>query len=108
MAIPELAIDTASIVLKGVFEVGILSPQNLADQGLIDAGQLADAIQKFSTNDISIFETKRIRFIGNQQLLQFTAQEADDFEPLRDLAAGALRLLNSSQLSVLGINHDVH
>jgi len=108
MATPELVINTASIVLRGVFEVSVLSPQNLADQGLIDANELADATQKFSANNISVLETKRIKFIGNQQLLQFTAQEADDFEPLRDLASGALRLLDSSQLSVLGINHDIH
>jgi hypothetical protein len=108
MAIPELAIDTASVILRGLFDVTVLSPQNLAEQGLIDPGQLADATQKFSTNEISIFETKRIRFVCNQQVLQFTAQQADEFEPLRDLALGALRLLPAPQVSVLGINRDVH
>lgn len=108
MAIPELAINTVSVVIKGLFDVTVLSPKNLAEQGLIDSGQLADAEQKFSNNEISVFETKRIKFVGNRQLLQFTAQQADEFEPLRDLAVGALRLLPEPQIGVLGINHDVH
>jgi hypothetical protein len=40
--------------------------------------------------------------------LQFTAQQADEFEPLRDLVVGVLRLIPEPQLGVLGINHDVH
>jgi hypothetical protein len=108
MAMPELVVDTASVVIRGIFDVKPLSPHDLAEQGLIDSSQLSDATQKFNTDEISIFETKRIRFFGNRELLQFTAQQADEFEPLRDFASGTIRLLNSPQLSVLGINRDVH
>ena len=108
MIVPELVINTATVVVRGSFDVKPLAPQNLADQGLIDSDQLSDATQRFNTDDISIFETKRIKFLGNRELLQFTAQEADEFEPLRDFASGALRILDSPQIGVLGINRDVH
>jgi hypothetical protein len=108
MPMPELAVDTAAIVIKGSFEPSRLSPTELANQGLVTAGQLTDAVQKFSTDDISIFETKRIRFVANREIIELTAQQSDEFEPLRDLAVGILRLFISESVSVLGINRNVH
>jgi hypothetical protein len=45
MAIPELAIDTVTVVIRGHFDVAVLSPKNLVEQGLIDSSELADAEQ---------------------------------------------------------------
>ena len=92
MAMPELAIDTTSIVMKGSFDPSVLSPKNLAEQGLIDSKQISEAIQRFSTSDLSILETQRMRFLANKEAIQLTAQEAAEFESLRDLAVGILRL----------------
>jgi hypothetical protein len=108
MTTPELAIDTASIVIKGSFEPAKLSPQKLVTQGLVAADQLLEADQKFSTDDICILETKRIRFVVDRQTLQLTAQLAEEFETMRDMAVGILRLFDSETVSVMGINRDVH
>jgi hypothetical protein len=108
MAIPELAIDTASIVIKGSFRPSVVSPKELVTQGLIATSQVSDAAQKFSTDDISILETQRIRFLANRETIQITAQQADEFEVLRDLAVGVLRLFASESISVMGINRDAH
>lgn len=108
MAAPELAIDTASIVIKGSFSPSVLSPKELATQGLITNTQLSDATQKFATDEIAILETLRFRFLVNKDIMQLTAQQSDEFEPLRDLAVGILRIFTSEPVSVLGINRDTH
>jgi hypothetical protein len=108
MAMPELAVDTVSIVIRGAFIPSDLWPQQLADQGLVTAQDLSDATQRFSNNDISILETQRIRFLANHERIQLTAQQADEFEPLRDLAVGILRLFTTAAVGAMGINRDVH
>ena len=108
MAIPELAIDTASIVIKGRFDPSKLSPDELALQGLLTSSDMAQATQKFFGGNISIFETKAIRILINQDAIQLTAQQADEFAPLRDLAVNILRWLKDEPVGVLGINRDVH
>lgn len=108
MTAPELAIDTASIVIKGTFEPDKFSPQELVTQGLVDAKSLTEANQRFSTNDISILETATVRLTVDRDTIQITAQLAEAFEPMRDLAVGILRLSGSTMVSVLGINREVH
>jgi len=108
MSAPELAIDTASIVIKGVFEPDKLPPQELVAQGLIESKQLTEANQRFSNNDISILETTTVRLVIDRDTIQTTAQLAEAFEPMRDLAVVILRLFNSAKISVMGMNREVH
>ena len=108
MTAPELAIDTASIVIKGTFEPNEFSPKELVAQGLIEAKNLLEANQRFSTQDISILEIPTMRFAISRDTIQMTAQLAEAFEPMRDLAVGILRLSSSTAVSVLGMNRDVH
>jgi hypothetical protein len=108
MTAPELAIDTASIVIKGTFEPDKFPPQELVTQGLVEAKSLTEASQRFSTNEISILETATIRLAIGRDTIQMTAQLAEAFEPMRDLAVGILRLSSSTKMSVLGMNREVH
>lgn len=108
MPVPELAVDTASIVIKGNLNPSKFSVQELQNQGLVSPDDTSKAVQKFSTPDISILETKGMRLLGNRELLQLTAQQADQFKLLRDLAVNILRLFKEEPVSVMGINRDVH
>jgi|GEM_PF-758470 len=108
MSMPELAVDTATIVIKGSFDPNLLSPAELVNQGLVASSQLSDAVQKFSAPDISILETERIRLVANREVIEITAQQSDEFEPMRDLAVGILRTLTSASIGMLGINRNVH
>ncbi len=108
MTAPELVIDTASIVIKGTFDPAKLSPQELVAQGLLESKDITEASQRFSTADISILETTKLRFAINSDTIQMTAQLAEEFEPMRDLAVGMLRLSTSATVSVMGMNRDVH
>jgi len=108
MAAPELAIDTASIVIKGKLEPAKLSPKELVKQGLVTTNEVAEANQKFSNDDVSILETSRMRFVANRDTIQLTAQLAEEFETMRDFAIGMLRLFTSETIGVMGINREVH
>jgi hypothetical protein len=107
-SMPELAIDTATIVLRGKFDPGILSAKELFAEGLISSSDLSQASQKFSTKDIAIFETETIKVLANRELIQLTSQSSEEFDSLRDLAVNILRLLEGQSLGVMGINRDVH
>jgi hypothetical protein len=105
---PELAVDTAAIVIRGRFDPTKLSVKELVDQELLAPHYLSQATQRLSTDDISLLETKSFRFLANRELIQLAAQEADEFSPLRDTAVNLLRLLKDEPISLLGINRDVH
>jgi hypothetical protein len=108
MAVPELAVDTVSIVMRGVFDPSKLSSKELVAQNLFSSDDLCKATQKFSNNDTSILDTEAIRFLANKELIQLTALDADEFAPLRDLAVNILRWLNEAKIGALGINRDSH
>lgn len=104
----ELAIDTASVVIRGSFDPARFSVSELESQGLISVAEISTALQKFSTDDFVLVETQQFRFLGNREVLQFNAQQPDQFTLLRDLAVNVLRLFKDDKVSALGMNRESH
>jgi hypothetical protein len=108
MPAPELAIDTASVVIRGAFDPAAFSINELENQGLTSREEISGALQKFSTSDFVLLETQQLRFLGNREVLQFNAQQPDQFSLLRDFAVNVLRLFKDDKISVLGMNREAH
>jgi hypothetical protein len=109
LALPALADDLTSIVVRGEFGRENLSPRRLYEQKLIGETEYADSIIEVRIPDqVSVFQAGWLRCDINPAAMQLSTKDEAEQERLRDLAAAILRSLESVKISQLGLNRHVH
>lgn len=106
---PQIAADSLSIVVPGIFRPLPLSPRSLFEQGLIgQADYDAREVELLLPNEVITFKVGAFQVHCQPDKLQVTTVDEAEFERLRDLAAGILRSLADTKVSQLGINRSLH
>ena len=99
--------DRISIVLVGSFNPGIFHPAWFEMQGLLPRIESEDAKLEIISNDLAIFSIAwlRIEVVGDR----FTAKTNDESKigPLYDLVTGALKILEHTPVTQLGMNREL-
>jgi hypothetical protein len=108
MPVPELVLDTTSIVIKGQIDPAELAADHLLAQGLIASTDYSDAQQRFSSLDTAILQTSWFSLAANREIIQIQTNQPEDMERVRDLIVGVLKAAKNTQAAVLGLNKDVH
>jgi hypothetical protein len=106
---PQIAADSLSIVVSGIFRPLPLSPRSLFEHGLIgQADYDAREVELLVPNEVITFKVGAFQVHCQPDRLQVTTADEGEFERLRDLMAGILRSLADTKVSQLGINRNVH
>jgi len=106
---PQIAADSLSIVVPGIFRPLPLSPHSLFEHGLIgQADYDAREVELLLPNEAITFKVGAFQVHCQSDKLQVTTADEAEFERLRDLVAGILRSLTDTKVSQLGINRSVH
>jgi hypothetical protein len=106
---PQTAGDSLSIVVPGIFQPLPVSPNWLFEQGLIgQADYDTREIELLLPGEVTTFKVGAFQVHCQPDRLQVTTVDEAEFERLRDLMAGMLRLLTDAKVSQLGINRNVH
>lgn len=106
---PQIAADSLSIVVPGIFKPLQLSPHSLFEQGLIgQADYDAREVELLLPNEVITFKVGAFQVHCQPDRLQVATADEAEFERLRDLMTGILRSLNDTKVSQLGINRSVH
>ncbi|MEZ5466595.1 MAG: hypothetical protein R3F18_02850 [Lysobacterales bacterium] len=107
-----MAISTAakefSIVLLGDFNPAILQPFWFSLNGLIRSSEATDANVQIIHKETAAWSIDWFRLVSNDERLQITTELEAYFEPLRDLAVGALILLEHTPIKAVGLNFGGH
>ena len=99
--------DHASIVLVGSFNPMIFHPIWFEKQGLLPAGETDNSKIEVVSSDVAIFTVPWLRVEVLRERFVIRTSDESKFGPLRDLALGALRLLEHTPVSQLGMNRDL-
>jgi hypothetical protein len=106
---PQLAADSLSIVVPGLYRPLQVSPQWLADKELIGEADYASRdVELLLPNEVTAFKVGAFRVQCQPDRLEVSTDDESEFDRLRDLAAGILRSLTDVKVSQLGINRSVH
>jgi len=103
-----LAQDGVSIVVGGIFNPAIFSPDWLLREDLIDGSTYTSMTETVLTPDFTSLRVGDIAIQVTREAFQVATSNADEFERARDLAVGILRLLSHTPIAVLGINRHFH
>jgi hypothetical protein len=106
--LPQLEIDSVSLILRGNFNPAIFSPGWLLAQGLIGPREANDAKPEAIVPHVSVFTVGWLRCQVTDDLLELSTADTQEVERLRDIATGILRTLDQTPVSFLGINRQVH
>lgn len=98
----------ASIVVRGRFNPMIVSPGWLVQEGLIAKPEDDEIKVEAIVPHASIFEVGWLRCELIDDQLRVVTQDPEEFEPLRDVAVGILRVLHHTPVSLIGLNYDAH
>lgn len=105
----QIAGDSLSIVVPGIFRHLPVSPHWLFEQSLIgQADYEAREIELLLPGEVTTFKVGAFQVHCQPDRLQVTTTDEAEFERLRDLMTGMLRLLSDAKVSQLGINRSVH
>jgi len=106
---PQIAADSLSIVVLGIFRPHPVSPFWLLEQGLIgQADYDAREIELLLPGEVITFKVGAFQVHWQPDRLQVITTDEAEFERSRDLMAGMLRSLAEVKVSQLGINRSVH
>lgn len=108
MADRGIALEGATIVVRGSFNPAIFSPSWFRDQALIGATEYKAQQIEIITRDLAVFTLGWLTCHVTQDGLQLYTTEPEEFERLKDAGLGVLRLLEHTPISALGINRDYH
>ena len=105
----QLAADSLSIVLPGVYLPVPVSPLWLYEQGLIGEAEYdLREVELLLPGEATVFKVGAFRVQCQPNMLQVSTEDESEFERLRDLASGMLRSLHQVKVAQLGINRLVH
>jgi len=105
---PKVALEGASIVVRGLFNAAIFSPSWFREQGLIGEEAFAEAEIEVISRDDSNIRMKWLNCSVNRDGLELSTGEPEEFDRLRDVAAGVLRHLPHTPIAALGMNRHFH
>lgn len=108
MDLPNLALDSVAVVIRGYLNPALFSSGWMLSRGLITAQDVVDAKQQMAAPDVASIETSWFRLFSTREVLNISTVESEDFERVRDLAVGILKDLPETPIAVMGINRDVH
>jgi hypothetical protein len=104
----ELEADKPNIVVVGTFAPAMFQPYWFSSFGLLQQGEAEEAQVKVIHNDVTIFETEWLRLHADQTHFRAAARQAGYEELLRDLVVGTLRLIESTPITAVGLNRELH
>ncbi|WP_210441294.1 hypothetical protein [Nocardioides xinjiangensis] len=108
MAARDVAIDGASVVVRGNFNPAIFSPRWFLDEELIGSAEFEDSAIEIISPNLTVFRMGWANVHSSSDTFQVNTRDQDEFERLRDLVAGVLRTLRHTPVAVLGLNRDIH
>ncbi|MGY1842353.1 hypothetical protein [Modestobacter sp. SYSU DS0875] len=108
MAEAQLEREGVSVILLGSFNPKIFQPSWLAMHDLISEDALEGASIELITNEVSIFSLGWCDLEVLSDRLTLTSSATPSFESLRDLLAGAMRILSHTPVFAVGINMHAH
>lgn len=103
-----IAIEGLTIVIRGAFNPAIFTPSWFRDQDLIGVTESEAQTIELITREVAVFSMGWLQCHATADALQLSTEEPEEFERLRDVAIGVLRILSHTPLSALGINRDFH
>lgn len=105
----ELAADSLSIVVPGIYHPLAVSPDWLFEQSLIGDPEFDDRlVEMLLPGEATTFRVGTFRVLCQRDKLQVSTEDVSEYERLRDLVSGILRSLPNLKVSQLGINRHVH
>lgn len=106
---PQLASDSLSIVVPGIYRPLPVSTHWLFENALIGDPEYDDReVELLLPGEVATFRVGAFRVHCQSDRLHVTTEDESEFERLRDLVSGILRLLPDVKVSQLGINRIVH
>lgn len=105
----QLASDALSIVVPGIYRPLPVSTHWLFDNALIGDPEYDDReVELLLPGEATTFRVGAFQIHCQSDRLHATTEDESEFERLRDLVSGMLRLLPDVKISQLGINRNVH
>ena len=108
MSSPNVHVEGAQVVVLGHFNPAIFSPGWLVANGLIGRLEGNDARPQAIVPQLSIFEVGWLRCEVTPDRMSIATQDPQEFERVRDVAAGVLGVLPHVPVSAVGINRYFH
>lgn len=108
MVLPKIALEAASIVIRGSFNPAIFSPSWFLLQKLVGKGEVDEANVEAILPQVASMRLGWLQLNVQTEAIQVTTEAPDEYERLRDLAVGILGALPGTPISQLGINRQGH
>ncbi|TDC54370.1 hypothetical protein E1212_02710 [Jiangella ureilytica] len=108
MAAPKIALEAASVVIRGQFNPAVFSPSWFLLNGLIGQAEASAAKVDAIAAPVASFKVDWLQIHVQTETLQVLTEKTDAYESLRDVAVGILAALPGTPISQLGINRQVH
>ncbi|WP_146083033.1 hypothetical protein [Rathayibacter sp. AY1E8] len=102
------AAESASIVVRGYFDVEMFTPRWFLDRKLIGQAEYDNQSIEVFGPEIRGFILDWLSFSVEAETMQFQTANPEEFFRLRDAAMGTLRLLEDVEVSAVGLNHEHH
>lgn len=108
MAERGIALEGANVVVRGAFDSSVLRPAWFRDNGLVGDLELLEQEIDLVTPELSSFRLGWLSCNLASDSLLLSVTEVEELPRLRDAVVGALRLLEGTRISALGINRETH
>ena len=109
MMLPELAVDTAAVVVTGLFRPEVMTPKWLRDQDLISRDDFDECVIEQVAAFATVLNLPHLALTVTTDRIQVLSREDGIAEQARDLIMGILRSVpDDTPVASLGINRMVH
>ncbi|WP_157575090.1 hypothetical protein [Jiangella muralis] len=108
MVVPKIALEGASVVVRGQFNPAMFSPAWFLMNGLVGKAEYEAADVEAIVAPVASFRLDWLQVNVQAEMFQVLTDKTDAYESLRDVAVGALGALPGTPISQLGINRQVH
>jgi hypothetical protein len=108
VALPILARDLISVVVRGTFNPSIFSPAWMHAQDLVGDAEYAATNIEVIVPELAIFQMGWLRCQVTQQDLMVSTNEPEEFERVRDVVVSVLRILHHTPIRLMGVNRHCH
>ncbi|MGW4482453.1 hypothetical protein ACWEOE_01315 [Amycolatopsis sp. NPDC004368] len=108
VAVPKVAAEDTTIVVKGIFSPALFSPSWLLMQQLIGPGEFDAAEVQVIASELASFRAGWLNLQVTADGIQASTTDPGESERLRDLVVGILSTLTVTPVAALGINTNIH
>lgn len=105
---PEIQVEGVNVVLRGAFNPPLVSPGWLLANQLISVEEHETSTTEAILPQLASFLTGPLRFNVTPDSFAVETETQTDFERVRDVLVGILKLLPHTPINMLGINHYFH